>query len=463
MSEALLRGAANCPASARTVVASVSRLAGEPVIADLTTATSLTDHATVLARARNALDAQIGRSLLAGERADVLPHAPRTQLEREASWSGHASAALVTAARFCGRHRDVAALWEQGRLCTDVIAALARGLSGLPWEVEKKVVGAVLGELPSLTVRGVKLVVAHVLDLVRPDDRDTAEQSDYDRRRVVVTTHGGMTMIAADLPDLEGEAVMAALDAVAESLRVAGDRLTKAQRRADALITLVNRSSADGGVPATAGGLPVGVTVTMGAGEADRVATGTGRPGPAADPLPADAPGSAVAGLGTVPGRAHTLGDAAARFALCAGAVTGVVVADHECGGLGCEAGAPGLRPLTGALLATRVQPLALGRSVRLATAAQRTALAVRDGGCILCHRPPSECQTHHLREWADGGPTDLDNLVLLCWSHHRQVDLHRWEIARNPEDSPGATAWIVTPVPRHQWRRRRPDAADAA
>ena len=84
---------------------------------------------------------------------------------------------------------------------------------------------------------------------------------------------GGMTMIAADLPDVDGVAVMAALDAVASSLRVAGDRSTKAQRRADALITVVNRSAAHGTVPATAGGLPVAVTVTMSASEADRVAT----------------------------------------------------------------------------------------------------------------------------------------------------------------------------------------------
>ncbi|HEX9885681.1 MAG TPA: HNH endonuclease signature motif containing protein, partial [Longimicrobiales bacterium] len=28
----------------------------------------------------------------------------------------------------------------------------------------------------------------------------------------------------------------------------------------------------------------------------------------------------------------------------------------------------------------------------------------------------------HHIRHWADGGPTRLDNLVLLCRFHHRKV-----------------------------------------
>ncbi len=411
VAQALMRGAANCPPSVRLVASGVSDLAAESVVADLQTGTALTDRVTVLARSRNALDAEIGRSLLAAEQADVLPHAPRTQLEREAAWSGASASALVAAARFCRRHQDVGSLWSHGLVCTDVVATLARGLRGLPFDVEVSVVTGLIDELPSLTVRGVKLVVAHVLDLLRPDDRDAAEQSDYDRRQVVATSHGGMTLIAADLPDLEGQAVMAALDAVAESLRVAGDRLTKAQRRADALITLVNRSAADGQVPSTAGGLPVGVTVTMGAAEADRVTTGQGR----GDPVDPDEWGDALAepaALTTVPGRSHTLGDAAARFALCSGALTGMVVADHTCEGDGCEGASHGQRPLTRTLLSTRVQPLALGRSTRLATPAQRTALAVRDGGCILCHRPPSECQTHHVREWSQGGRTDLDNLT---------------------------------------------------
>ncbi|MFN8125533.1 MAG: HNH endonuclease signature motif containing protein [Candidatus Nanopelagicales bacterium] len=459
--DVLLRGAVTCPGSVRAVVEQVAALAADPVVGDLATGVSVTDRVTVLARLRHVVDAEIGRSLLAAEHADVLPHAPRTQLQREAAWSGHAASGLVAAARFCRRHRDVESLWTRGRVCTDVIAVLARGLAGLAWSTEEKVVAAVVAQLPDLTVRGVKLVVAQVLDLLHPDDVDAAEQSDYDRRRVAVTSHGGMTMIAADLPGLEGQAVVAALDAVAQSLRVAGDGLTAGQRRADALITLVNRSAAHGDVPSTTAGLRVAVTVTMGAADADRVATGRPRPqhpadGDAAVARPVDArPATSTTGC--------TLGDAAARFALCTGTLTGVVVADDAVADPADPGGGPAPRPLTGILLATRVQPLAVGRATRLATPAQRTALALRDGGCLLCHRPPPECQTHHVREWSDGGATDLDNLVLLCWSHHRQVDLHRWTIEPNPDQSPGASVWLVTPVPRHHWRRRPPDTVHAA
>jgi hypothetical protein len=60
-------------------------------------------------------------------------------------------------------------------------------------------------------------------------------------------------------------------------------------------------------------------------------------------------------------------------------------------------------------------QPLEVGRTTRVVQAAQRTALAVRDGGCVFpgCDRPLAWCEAHHLRHWLHGGPTDLANLAL--------------------------------------------------
>jgi hypothetical protein len=54
-------------------------------------------------------------------------------------------------------------------------------------------------------------------------------------------------------------------------------------------------------------------------------------------------------------------------------------------------------------------------------TASQRRALAARDLGCVArgCTRPPAFCDAHHLTALADGGPTALSNLVLLCRRHH--------------------------------------------
>ena len=81
---------------------------------------------------------------------------------------------------------------------------------------------------------------------------------------------------------------------------------------------------------------------------------------------------------------------------------------------------------LAGLIFDGKSRPLWLGRSQRLANAAQRLALAARDGGCVLCDEPMHRCQIHHIREWnTEGGKTDLDNLATLCGSHHRWLHNH--------------------------------------
>ena len=69
-------------------------------------------------------------------------------------------------------------------------------------------------------------------------------------------------------------------------------------------------------------------------------------------------------------------------------------------------------------------QPIDLGRQARLPTRAQRRALAIRDDGCRFpgCDRDLRWCDAHHILHWLDHGPTDIDNLVLLCRYHHHLV-----------------------------------------
>ena len=65
---------------------------------------------------------------------------------------------------------------------------------------------------------------------------------------------------------------------------------------------------------------------------------------------------------------------------------------------------------------------LDVGRRTRTISPALRRALVARDRQCQFpgCHN--RRCDAHHLRHWADGGATALDNLVLLCRRHHRAV-----------------------------------------
>jgi hypothetical protein len=69
-------------------------------------------------------------------------------------------------------------------------------------------------------------------------------------------------------------------------------------------------------------------------------------------------------------------------------------------------------------------EPLDVGRRTPVVPAALRRAVATRDGHCRFpgCDRPQGWCDAHHVEHWADGGPTALSNLVLLCRPHHRLV-----------------------------------------
>ncbi|MFF1609033.1 DUF222 domain-containing protein [Amycolatopsis sp. NPDC058278] len=91
------------------------------------------------------------------------------------------------------------------------------------------------------------------------------------------------------------------------------------------------------------------------------------------------------------------------------------------------------------AVLGDKSEPLNLGRLRRLISAGLRRALYLRDRGCAFpgCHRPPRHCQGHHIRHWADGGPTNLTNLVLMCAHHHRLLHRSGWEVRIAPDGLP--------------------------
>ncbi len=95
--------------------------------------------------------------------------------------------------------------------------------------------------------------------------------------------------------------------------------------------------------------------------------------------------------------------------------------------------------------------PLDVGREHRLVTIAQRRALAARDEGCIVCGAPPDWCDAHHIVFWANGGSSDMDNLVLLCPRHHTAVHAGEWFIVRADQ---GGLRLIP---PRHVDPRQRP------
>jgi len=65
---------------------------------------------------------------------------------------------------------------------------------------------------------------------------------------------------------------------------------------------------------------------------------------------------------------------------------------------------------------------LDLGRKTRQISTPMRRALDARDGGCRFPGCGLRFAEGHHVLHWGDGGPTKLDNLVLLCDHHHTLV-----------------------------------------
>ncbi len=89
--------------------------------------------------------------------------------------------------------------------------------------------------------------------------------------------------------------------------------------------------------------------------------------------------------------------------------------------------------------------PLYLGRSRRLASAAQRIVLYARDRGCTRpgCTAPAYHSQAHHDDGWAADGPTDIDKLSLACGPDNRLVEETGWSTRKRKD---GRTEWVPPP-----------------
>jgi hypothetical protein len=100
------------------------------------------------------------------------------------------------------------------------------------------------------------------------------------------------------------------------------------------------------------------------------------------------------------------------------------------------------------------------GATVGIARASQqvpwwlRRQVVLRDGACrgFGCERKIR--QVHHIVHWAKGGETNLDNLIGLCWAHHRLVHEGRWNIQGNPNDE---VAFVSPDANRRLNSRPRP------
>lgn len=87
------------------------------------------------------------------------------------------------------------------------------------------------------------------------------------------------------------------------------------------------------------------------------------------------------------------------------------------------------------AVLGGASEVLDLGQADRIFRPPQRKAIRVRDQHCRAdgCAVRAEWCEVHHLTPWRDGGPTNLDNGILLCHWHHRRVEDPRYDTDFDP------------------------------
>ena len=77
-------------------------------------------------------------------------------------------------------------------------------------------------------------------------------------------------------------------------------------------------------------------------------------------------------------------------------------------------------------------EPLSVGRRTRSIPPAVRRALSNRGRGCQFPGCPATHrLHGHHVKHWADGGETSLDDLILLCPTHHRLVHEGGFDVQR--------------------------------
>lgn len=341
---------------------------------------------------------------VAGTPLDAWLGTGETLTRREASGA-------VYQARALAEHHSVGQAASQGQIGTGQARAIGKVLTGLAPQLDATQQQAAESAMLTLArhmdadqlARSAGRVLAQVKPEVTLADEVTRRQREveaaHQQRSLRFFSEGASIRFDGSLPRLEGEKWIALLNARAEARRrtalEARDRLAEAttseQRRADAFIDLLNA---------------------------------------AANATPE--PGTGTARVIVKLDYQHLHDEAAAA---------GLIGLDQELSAgelrqVCCDA------EIIPMVLGGASQPLDVGRANRLVTAAIRSALTVRDGGCAFpgCDVRPELCEAHHIDPWWTGASTCVANLVLLCHHHHGLVepakDAHRdqWQaiIARD-------------------------------
>ena len=368
------------------------------------------DRTQMLSVAINRLQAEFARSVRHAE----LMQAPEDDgLKTMASWlRGHCRLSKAEASRVVARGRAldvlpaVAAGFADGAITAEQVTVAARVArpehvaAAAAQDVDLTQIDAALAEVAATRQHDhLGQVVHHYLARLDPDG---LEPDPTEGRSFWLTRHAdGSRSFGGHVDAVGGERFEAALESIVQADRPKGDRRTRSQQLADALVQLCDLGLASGKLPICRTAKPQVVLTVAAADFFD----------------PAVAQGVARLGFGP------WLSAAKARFLACDAEITPIYVNPHG-------------------------MPVDIGRTQRVVPKHIRRAVELRDQHCVFagCSAPSYWCDVHHLLEWqADHGDTSVENSGLVCERHHTKVH-HGFRIERDPDG---------------RWHTYRPDGTE--
>ncbi|SFC71672.1 HNH endonuclease [Saccharopolyspora kobensis] len=283
---------------------------------------------------------------------------------------------------------------EHARVISRCLTRLPAHVRHQAGEVERLLVDNARRQCP----RDLAKLADRVRYMLDADGAVADERAQFESRELhYATARDGMLVIKARLDRETGAKFVTALQPLAAPRPETDDikdPRTVGQRNADGLSTLLDLVLDTDGMPRTGGQKPH-LTVTIDYTQLK-------------NQLPTNATGeiTTAGGAGMLEGTGQYVSPRTVRRIAC------------DCEVLPMVLGGDSL-------------PLDVGASQRTAPTHIRAALLARDGVCAFpgCDHPAGTPQAHHIVHWIDGGPTSLDNMVMLCAHHHRTTHNHHWHI----------------------------------
>src|SRR5699024_2789114 len=68
------------------------------------------------------------------------------------------------------------------------------------------------------------------------------------------------------------------------------------------------------------------------------------------------------------------------------------------------------------------------------------------------CYAHSKTAEVHHIKHWAAGGETSIENSILLCRFHHQHIHAQKIVIKPKPAGSKHQTEEPRRPEPGHKW-----------